>query len=88
MSCPCFKAWFGLQGLLRDLSKNLPASQVTQQPHTIQQEEVSFFCLVSVIFMLFLVSFTVHQLSCLACVNGSLTISLCQLACIVGSGLH
>ncbi|KAH8939277.1 hypothetical protein BDL97_15G029500 [Sphagnum fallax] len=28
------------KGLLRDLSKNLPASQVTQQPHTIQQEEV------------------------------------------------
>lgn len=38
----CFNAWFGLQGLLRDLSKNIPASLVTQQPQILQQQEVSF----------------------------------------------
>jgi hypothetical protein len=36
----CFYAWFGLQGLLRDLSKNIPASLVTQQPQILQQQEV------------------------------------------------
>jgi hypothetical protein len=30
------------KGLLRDLSKNIPASLVTQQPQMLQQQEVSF----------------------------------------------